>query len=104
MKIAKSHLSVAGTLAGILSLCSCQTAPRSATFLPPQATAPAISAVSPAEPSVAPGPSKEVAAAPTVPEPAMDPAGELISRVEKEYLAGEDNYKAGHLEAAKQHF
>ncbi len=33
-----------------------------------------------------------------------DPAAELIAQVEKEYQAGEDNYNAGHLEAAKQSF
>jgi membrane-bound lytic murein transglycosylase D len=29
---------------------------------------------------------------------------DLIARVEKEYQTGQDNYKAGHLEAAKQNF
>src|SRR5262249_25797277 len=33
-----------------------------------------------------------------------DPAGALIAQVEKEYQAGQDNYKAGHLEAAKENF
>jgi membrane-bound lytic murein transglycosylase D len=28
----------------------------------------------------------------------------LIAKVEKEYVAGQDNYKAGHLEAARQNF
>jgi membrane-bound lytic murein transglycosylase D len=35
---------------------------------------------------------------------AVDPVGDLIARVEKEYKAGEDNYRDGHLEAAKQNF
>lgn len=35
---------------------------------------------------------------------ATDPVGDVIARVEKEYLAGQDNYRAGHLEAAKQNF
>ena len=34
----------------------------------------------------------------------VDPIGDLIARVEKEYQAGQDNYRAGHLEAAKQNF
>ena len=34
----------------------------------------------------------------------VDPVGDLIARVEKEYQAGQDNYRAGHLEAAKQNF
>ena len=34
----------------------------------------------------------------------LDPVADLIARVEKEYQAGQDNYQAGHLEAAKQNF
>ncbi len=34
----------------------------------------------------------------------VDPIGDLIARVEKEYQSGQDNYRAGHLEAAKQNF
>src|SRR5208282_4065573 len=33
-----------------------------------------------------------------------DPVADLIAKVEKEYQAGQDNYQAGHLEAAKQNF
>jgi len=46
----------------------------------------------------------------TVPAPATqieakaDPVAELIVQVEKEYQIGQDNYKAGHLEAAKENF
>jgi len=38
------------------------------------------------------------------PEPKPDPVEELISRVESEYLLGQQNYQAGHLEAAKENF
>ena len=34
----------------------------------------------------------------------VDPVAGLIARVEKEYQSGQDNYRAGHLEAAKQNF
>jgi len=34
----------------------------------------------------------------------VDPIADLIARVEKEYQSGQDNYRAGHLEAAKQNF
>jgi membrane-bound lytic murein transglycosylase D len=34
----------------------------------------------------------------------VDPVGDLIARVEKEYQSGQDNYRNGHLEAAKQNF
>jgi peptidoglycan lytic transglycosylase D len=36
--------------------------------------------------------------------PSADPAADLIAAVEKEYAAGQENYKAGHLEAARQNF
>jgi membrane-bound lytic murein transglycosylase D len=35
---------------------------------------------------------------------AVDPVADLIARVEKEYKTGEDNYRDGHLEAAKANF
>ena len=35
---------------------------------------------------------------------AVDPVGDLIARVETEYKAGQDDYHAGHLEAAKERF
>ncbi|MGB8011038.1 MAG: LysM peptidoglycan-binding domain-containing protein, partial [Terriglobales bacterium] len=34
----------------------------------------------------------------------VDPVADLIARVEKLYQSGQDNYRAGHLEAAKQNF
>ena len=34
----------------------------------------------------------------------VDPVADLIARVEKEYQIGQDNYRTGHLEAAKQNF
>src|SRR4029077_3522984 len=33
-----------------------------------------------------------------------DPVADLIAKVEKEYQAGQENYTAGHLEAARQNF
>src|SRR2546426_8756755 len=38
------------------------------------------------------------------PQPEPDPVADIIAQAEKEYQAGRDNYKAGHLEAAKQNF
>jgi len=34
----------------------------------------------------------------------VDPVADLIAGVEKQYQSGQDNYQAGHLEAAKQNF
>ena len=75
---------------------------------PAQAQAPALIAAS--RPP-APHKQKPTAAAaepqskPQVPQALeVDPVADLIARVEKEYQAGQDNYRAGHLEAAKQNF
>ena len=43
-------------------------------------------------------------ASPSATSPSADPVADLIARVEREYAAGEDNYKAGHLDAARQNF
>ena len=38
------------------------------------------------------------------PKPKRTPSADLIAEVEKEYQAGQTNYQAGHLEAAKENF
>src|SRR5271155_4601637 len=94
-------------LAATLATLGCQGVQK-ASFVPPaQAQAPALVAASnPPEqpkakpqPADAPQPKLQVAQALQV-----DPIGDLIARVEKEYQTGQDNYKDGHLEAAKQNF
>src|ERR1019366_1974543 len=88
---------------------ACQSAQKSSSFMPPaQAQAPALFASS--SPPDPPKPKPAAAAAepqskPSVPHALqVDPVGDLIARVEKEYQSGQDNYRAGHLEAAKQNF
>src|SRR5712692_9233249 len=92
---------LAATLASTLA---CQSAQKT-TFAPPaQAQAPALAT------SSSPDPHKpKPAAAEHPPKPKQqaleaDPVADLIARVEKEYHSGQDNYQAGHLEAAKQNF
>jgi len=64
------------------------------------ACAPAPTPVPPTQPPAAAPQSK-----PPVPQALQpDPIGDLIARVEKEYQSGQENYRAGHLEAAKQNF
>ena len=84
---------VAGAL--LLALSSCKTTETKPVSVvpPPQATAPTI--VVPADP------------APQIqqkPQPQTDPVEALLGAVEKEYRAGQANYNAGHLEAAKDNF
>ena len=86
---------------------ACQSAQKSSSFLPPaQAQAPALFASSsPPNPPKPKPAAAEPQSKPTVPQALqVDPVGDLIARVEKEYQSGQDNYRAGHLEAAKQNF
>jgi membrane-bound lytic murein transglycosylase D len=86
---------------------ACQTSQKS--FMPPvQAQAPAMVAASgpPEKPQPA-APAAQPEAQPQVPQAQngdVDPVSELIARVEKEFQSGQENYHAGHLEAAKQNF
>ena len=113
-----------------LSASACQTAQRPASLLP-AATAPALTSVTPA-PAPAPPqtpvasqsstskqevpaeaaaetkPQAPPAQAPATqvspPTPASDPVGDLIARVEKDFQAGLDAYKAGQTDTARQDF
>src|SRR6202789_4487370 len=85
----------------------CQSAQK-ASFLPPaQAQAPTLVAAGkpPDSPKQKPAAAAEPQSKPVVPQALeVDPVADLIARVEKEYQSGQDNYRAGHLEAAKQNF
>ncbi len=103
MRIRKLYLLIAAAIALFLGTTACQTAQRQASLLPAgSSTAPALSAA----PAPAPRPAAKIvpAVAPTPTELKPDPVADLIAQVEKEYQTGEDNYKAGHLEAAKENF
>ena len=82
--------------AALLGLISCEPAKTNKTASLParQATAPTLSPV--ADPPAAKIQEKLI--------PKTDPVDSLISRVEKEYQAGQANYQAGHLDKAKVNF
>src|ERR1700680_920161 len=104
MRIRKLYLLIAALVALVLGGTACQTAQRPATLLPPgKSTAPALSAT-PAPAPQSNANAKTVSAAKTQNEGNPDPVAELIAQVEKEYKIGQDNYKAGHLESAKENF
>src|ERR1022692_1184665 len=92
-----------GLAAILAATVACQTAQKN-TFLPPtRAQAPALVAASTPPETSKPKP------APAEPPPKpqrmeVDPVADLIASVEREYQSGQDNYHAGHLEAAKQNF
>jgi membrane-bound lytic murein transglycosylase D len=103
------RLRVLITLAGLAPFLStgCQTAQRPAPLLPnKQASAPPLTAVPKQVPSDSTtNPVKaDTSTLAGQTEAEADPVVELIVEVEKEYQAGEENYKADHLEAAKENF
>jgi len=104
------HRSLAGLVGCLLAgTLGCQSAQKQAAFIPPvQSQPPAlVASAAPRANSQKPatasseGQEQESQAAKAL---AVDPVGDLIARVEKEYLAGQENSRAGHLEAAKQNF
>src|SRR6202167_5633127 len=105
MSIGTRYLQMAGGIALMLGGLACQTGTHSAALLPAkQAGAPAMSAP-PAVQAQAPAEAKPAASpVPPRPEVKTDPAADLIAQVEKEYQAGQANYQAGHLDAAKENF
>src|SRR5229473_3105159 len=90
--------------ASLVSTLACQSAQKTTFAPPPQAQAPALATPSSPDPHK---PKPAAAEHPPKPKPQAlqaDPVTDLIARVEKEYQSGQDNYQAGHLEAAKQNF
>ena len=85
-------------LSFLLVLTGCETTePKKSAALPAHATAPEVTA------PVAPKPAPE-AKIQEAPKTQVDPVDALIAQAEKQYAAGQANYQAGHLEAAKTNF
>ena len=101
----KLYWEIAPVLAMLVVGTACQSGRQPAQFTPPhQATAPSLTATF--KPP-GPGPSTPPKVAPSSPQVEQakpDPVPGLIADVEKEYQAGQANYAAGHLDAAKQNF
>jgi peptidoglycan lytic transglycosylase D len=104
-----NHWHLAISISALLgATLGCQTAQKASFLLPAQAEAPTLVAAGtpPDPPKQRPATaSAEPRSKPAVPQALeVDPVADLIAQVEKEYQAGQDNYQAGHLEAAKQNF
>jgi membrane-bound lytic murein transglycosylase D len=109
MRFSSHRYPMFALLASLAATLACQSGQKPTSFMPPAAAqAPALVAA-----SAPPDPAKQKAANATAqpqakpPDPQaleVDPVADLIARVEKEYQSGQDNYRAGHLEAAKQNF
>jgi peptidoglycan lytic transglycosylase D len=109
MRFPKLYVAIV-ILASLLAACACQSAHHPAPLLSPKQSAPPAVATIPLADAPASqnqvSPAKQVAlpAGQTSTVASVDPVADLIAKVEKEYLAGQDNYKTGHLEAARQNF
>lgn len=94
------RFSMAGTvLVTVLLSTGCEEK-RANTTPPPQAQVPERTQVAQAQP--APQPQTPAPVQPQAPKP--DPVDALLKRVQKEYETGQNNYKAGHLDAARDNF
>ena len=83
-------------------LTGCETtAPRQSSLLPAQAKAPQVTTQIAQKPQPPPPPKIQQA---LTPKPQADAVDALIGQAEKQYAAGQANYQAGHLEAAKDDF
>src|SRR5579863_7943835 len=103
MRIQKFYFLIAAVVVLVLGSVGCQTAQRPAALVPSaKSSAPPLNASSATVQSNAQP--KAVTAPQAQSEPKADPVADLIAQVEKEYKLGEENYKAGHLEAAKENF
>ena len=104
MRLSSHRLLAILVSAALAATVACQSAQKT-TFLPP-AQAPALIAAGspPNQPKQKPEAAEVKPKPPVQQELQVDPVADLIARVEKEYEAGQENYKAGHLEAAKQNF
>jgi membrane-bound lytic murein transglycosylase D len=105
MSIGKYSLLISTGVAALLAGIGCQRSARPAALLPSsQANAPALQANAVQRVPEPPAAPESVPAAPAIARTQTDPVVDLIQKVEAEYRAGQDNYQAGHLEAAKQNF
>ncbi len=90
-------------LVAALLTAGCETTqPKKAAFLPAHAAAPVVTGPVTPEADHQKADSLPKVQQPASPQP--DPAEELIAQAEQEYAAGQADYKAGHLEAAKANF
>lgn len=87
----------------LLSFTGCETTgPKKPTTLPAQANAPTVHP--PAATKTQPPTAASQQAAQAEPTSQSEPDEAVIAQAEKEYAAGQANYRAGHLEAAKASF
>jgi membrane-bound lytic murein transglycosylase D len=92
--------------AGLISLLGCESKDTKKSAQPgPQAMAPSIQQSAATPVSLSKTPEQQTPAPTQTPQAEKpDPVPEMIAQAEKAYAAGQDDYKAGHLDAAKEDF
>ncbi len=103
MRLSFNRLALLSISAAILLFSSCAKAPARMAKPAPQALAPAIQKVEKQQVAASPAAAPESQVSQSEPVKA-DPAAAMIAEAEKAYESGQANYKAGHLDAAKQDF
>ena len=106
MECCLKHLKMVVLAAGLLSLLGCESKDTKKSAQPaPQAMAPSIQQKAATPVSLAKTPEQQTPAPAQTPQPEKaDPVPEIIAQAEKAYAAGQDDSKAGHLDAAKEDF
>jgi membrane-bound lytic murein transglycosylase D len=96
---------LSGCLVAAIVTCACQSAQRPVSLLSDrQARPPALTAPTQSGSAVVPEYLPQAATPEPVPPKAADPIADLVAQVEKEYQAGQENYKAGHHDEARKNF
>ncbi|HEY2237070.1 MAG TPA: transglycosylase SLT domain-containing protein, partial [Candidatus Angelobacter sp.] len=100
------HLKMVVLAAGLISLLGCESKDTKKSAQPgPQAMAPSIQQSAATPVSLSKTPEQQTPAPTQTPQAEKpDPVPEMIAQAEKAYAAGQDDYKAGHLDAAKEDF
>jgi membrane-bound lytic murein transglycosylase D len=105
MEFCVKRFGIAVLGAGLMLLVACESKDTKKSAQPsPQALAPNIQKTAATSTSVAAAPKQTPAPVQTPQPEKADPVPGIIAEAEKAYATGQEDYKAGHLDAAKQDF
>jgi membrane-bound lytic murein transglycosylase D len=106
MECCLNRLKMIAVAAGLISLVACESKDTKKSAQPvPQAMAPSIQQTVATPVSLSKTPPEQTPAPTQAPQPEKaDPVPSMIADAEKALAAGQDDYKAGHLDAAKLDF
>ncbi len=106
MECCLKHLKMVVLAAGLMSLLGCESKDTKKSAQPTsQAMAPSIQQSAATPVSLSKTTAQQTPAPAQTPQPEKpDPVPEMIAQAEKAYAAGQDDAKAGHLDAAKEDF